>query len=413
MFFVLSFKLYGQTNLDYYLNKAYERNIDIKSLDYQITQSDIQLKLSEAENSGFQIYLSSNYLFAPFFNNGSKIITANPSDQAIGYDAGVTNGGLYSAQLNLEKNLLTGFANNVSKEAYSIQNSTLAYNKSVQIRDLTKQIIDIYLQAYYSFKLYKNISDLLVTINKQLLVLESQVLKGTTSKTDYLLLEIEKINQQNVKNRYYLDYRTQLLTLNDLCNINDTTAVTLDSISIGNKNIYPSYNLLQKFSLDSANYINQQNVFELKYKPQVSFFFNTGLNAVELNNIQRKFGMSAGINFQLPLFDGNQKELTKQATQISLNAIAAQKDNFVKRTNTQKQIALGKINALKEEIESYNFQINNYKLIIQSSYNQLSNGSSTMTDYLITLKNYIIILQESINKDLEFQLELNNYFYWN
>lgn len=65
--------------------------------------NSLQRDLDYAQTSGFQMYLSANYLFVPYFNNSGGIITSNPDQNAIGYDIGLTNGGLYSAQFNIEK----------------------------------------------------------------------------------------------------------------------------------------------------------------------------------------------------------------------------------------------------------------------------------------------------------------------
>jgi outer membrane protein TolC len=78
--------------------KESRNNISVKKLDKSLTESEYSLP---------QVNLTANYLFVPYFNN-DKIVTANPGPNAIGYDASVTNGGLYSAQVNVTKNLFNG-----------------------------------------------------------------------------------------------------------------------------------------------------------------------------------------------------------------------------------------------------------------------------------------------------------------
>lgn len=97
---------------------------DIRELDYYLLQAknntpallenrnleqigELQNKLIIAQNRAFQINATSEVLVAPYFdNNGKPIdITTTPSPNAFGYDVGITNGGLYSAQLNVTKNL--------------------------------------------------------------------------------------------------------------------------------------------------------------------------------------------------------------------------------------------------------------------------------------------------------------------
>ena len=52
--------------------------------------------------------ITGDYLFAPYFNNNGNLITTNPDPNAIGYDVGITNGGLYSALINVDKNIFNG-----------------------------------------------------------------------------------------------------------------------------------------------------------------------------------------------------------------------------------------------------------------------------------------------------------------
>ena len=115
----------------------------------------LQNDLNYAQNSAFQISLTSNYLFAPFFNNNSGLVTTNPDANAIGYDAGITNGGLYSVQINVDKNIFNEALINALDNQQDIQGESIKYNIELTKRELTKQVTDQYLQSYLSFNLYK------------------------------------------------------------------------------------------------------------------------------------------------------------------------------------------------------------------------------------------------------------------
>ena len=133
-------------------------------------------------------------------------------------------------------------------------------------------------------------------------------------------MSLENENQKIAADEFYSQFKTNLLQLNSLCGISDTNIVILDSVFLKIKNSTQQSELYNKFKLDSLTLQNKQEIFETKYQPQISLFFNTGLNAVELNNIQRKFGLSAGVNFSLPIFDGNQSSITKQQNEIAIQS---------------------------------------------------------------------------------------------
>ena len=66
----------------------------------------IQNTIIKAQYTAPQVYFSSDLMLAPFFFNNNTFfsITNAPSDKAIGYNGGLTNGALYSAQWNVSKN---------------------------------------------------------------------------------------------------------------------------------------------------------------------------------------------------------------------------------------------------------------------------------------------------------------------
>ena len=110
LFLILCFSkfAFSQYNLDYFISKGLDNSPQIKNYNYLFLINNLQKKLDEAQNSAFQVYLTGDYLFAPYFNNNGHLISTNPDPKAIGYDVGITNGGQYSALLNVDKNIFNG-----------------------------------------------------------------------------------------------------------------------------------------------------------------------------------------------------------------------------------------------------------------------------------------------------------------
>lgn len=378
--------------------------IQIGKLDKSLTQAQYSLP---------QISLTSNYLFAPYFNNNGKIVSANPDPNAIGYDAGITNGGLYSAQINVEKNIFNGGLKNALEKQIAIQQEQYKYNYELEQRNLQKQITEQYLSAYKSLMLYNLSKEILQNVETQLKLTGELVEKGYAKSQNYLLLKIELQSQQIALKENFQRYKNDLLQLNSLCGIRDTQTVFIDSVRIKKKDLKTNFSFLEKFKLDSLATANRQELFETKYQPQVKLFFNTGLNAVELNGIQRKFGLSAGIDFQLPIFDGGQKDITRQQNEISISSIKNYKQYASANIDNQKQSAVSNIQLIKNNLEDIGAQLNDYKGLINLSNRQLNTGDISMIEYLTLLKNFIELRKTSIEKETALQLEINNYNYWN
>ncbi len=408
-----STNLFAQYNLEFYLNAAYQNNPAIIEQQNLISINKLQVDLDYAKNSGFQMYLSANYLFAPYFNNSGGIITANPDANAIGYDVGITNGGLYSVQFNVEKNIFNGALTDALTNQRIISESTARNNIELLKRDLRKQVTDQYLQTYLSYQLYNMTKELTSYLKDQLKILSELVESGMAKQSEYLLLSVEIENQNIAANDYYSQFTSNLFNLNSLCGIKDSSIVQLENVSLELHNKKISSEIFKKFELDSLAIENQQQIFETKYQPQVSLFFNTGLNAVELNNIQRKFGLSAGINFSLPLFDGNQRSTTQQQTKVSIETINSYKSNFNVMLDNQVNNSKKKLENLKNNLNNLARQIDSYNTVIKISERELQQGQLSMIEYLTILKNFLDFKKNKATTEANYQLEINNYNYWN
>ncbi len=404
---------YAQSDLQFYLNAAFQNNPVMKENSNLIQIGKLDKSLTQAQYSLPQISLTSNYLFAPYFNNNGKIVSANPDPNAIGYDAGITNGGLYSAQINVEKNIFNGGLKNALEKQIAIQQEQYKYNYELEQRNLQKQITEQYLSAYKSLMLYNLSKEILQNVETQLKLTGELVEKGYAKSQNYLLLKIELQSQQIALKENFQRYKNDLLQLNSLCGIRDTQTVFIDSVRIKKKDLKTNFSFLEKFKLDSLAIANRQELFETKYQPQVKLFFNTGLNAVGLNGIQRKFGLSAGIDFQLPIFDGGQKDITRQQNEISISSIKNYKQYASANIDNQKQSAVSNIQLIKNNLEDIGAQLNDYKGLINLSNRQLNTGDISMIEYLTLLKNFIELRKTSIEKETALQLEINNYNYWN
>jgi outer membrane protein TolC len=410
---VLAGSIHAQYNIDYFVEKAMQNSPVLKDYQNSILSNNLQSNLNEAENSAFKIFLSADYLFAPYFNNNGQLISTNPDPQAIGYDVGITNGGLYSAQLNVEKNILNGGLLDALQNQNKLQNKQYSYSYDLEKHNLQKQITDQYLTSYKSLLLYELSKDIVSNLSEQLNIVADMVEKGYAKAQNYLLLKIELQNEQINLNEAYQNYKNDLTQLNTICGIKDTNVVTLSQVELSLVLPKSGSDFFKKYELDSLATVNQQSLFETKYLPQLKLFANTGLNAVETNGIQKKFGMSAGLNFSLPIFDGGQRSLTQQQSQITQKTISDYRKYFEVNLEMLINNTLSRITSLKKNIDDLNSQIDEYQKLMELSIQELKTGDISMIEYLALLKNFIDLKKSKIDKEINYQTEINNYNYWN
>jgi outer membrane protein TolC len=403
----------AQRSLEFYLEKGINNSPALNEYRNLENINNIQSDLNNAENSSLKIYLSADYLFAPYFNNNGQLISTNPDPKAIGYDAGITNGGLYSTQLNFEKNIFNGGVIDALQNQNRIQGEQYNYNYNLEKHNLEKQITDQYLSSYKSLQLYELSKEIVDNLSKQLNITADLLEKGYEKAQNYLLLKIEFQNEQINLNEAYQDYKNNLTQLKTICGIKDTNNTLLDQVKLNLSLRKSGFDLFKKFELDSLAAINQQSLFETKYLPQLKLFANTGLNAVEIDGIQRKFGISAGLNFSLPIFDGGQKSLFQQQILIAQKTISEYRKFSELNLEMQLDNTSSRIKAAMKNIDDLNAQITEYQTLMNVSKKSLQKGDITMIEYLTLLKNFIDLRKSKIEKEINFQMEINNYNYWN
>ncbi len=415
LFLILCFSkfAFSQYNLDYFISKGLDNSPQIKNYNYLFLINNLQKKLDEAQNSAFQVYLTGDYLFAPYFNNNGHLISTNPDPKAIGYDVGITNGGQYSALLNVDKNIFNGPLLNALNEQRNIQGIRYENQLNTEKHNIKKTITDQYLNTLQNLKVYNLSNEIVNNLQSQLKITGNLVQRGVAKVQDYLLLKVETRSQQINLNQTWQDYKNGIFQLYSICGIKDTQIVMIDSVKLNLVLPPDSSEFLRQFYLDSLNTAAQQNVFETKYLPQLKLFFNTGLNAVEIDNIQRRFGLSAGVNLSFPIFDGGQKDITRQQSIIAEKMAGDFKNYAAKNIFIQRRDAENRINSSKTNLEGFRSQVEDYKKILNLSLDQLGNGNLSMIEYLTELRNYIDLQKNYISTEINYQLEISDYNYWN
>ena len=415
LIFILIFSgvMAAQNSLEYYLDKGYKNAPTLAEYKNLQQINSLQSELNSAENSAFKVFLTADYLFAPYFNNNGKLLSTNPDPKAYGYDIGITNGGLYSALLNVEKNIFNGGVLNAYQNQNKIQSEQYSYNYDLEKHNLENQITDQYLTTFRSFMLLNLSKEIVSNLSKQLQITAEMVENGYEKAQNYLLLKISLQNEELSFNEAYQNYKNDLAQLNSICGIKDTSAVELTEVELELSSSKSTSDFYKKYELDSLALINQQTLFDTKYQPQLKLFANTGLNAVEIDGIQRKIGMSAGLNFSLPIFDGGQKSLTRQQNQISQKTISDYKKYFEVNLEMAIENISSRIYSLRKNLNDMDGQISEYQKLMTISSEELRRGDISMIEYLTLLKNFIDLRKNKIEKETEYQMEINNYNYWN
>ncbi len=368
----------------------------------------------KAENLAPKAYLSSDVLFAPYFNNNGEIISTTPQNLAIGYDAGITNGGLYSFLFNAEipvfnhkqvGNLLEQNMLEITKTETRINALAIELKHSLALQ---------YLDAQISQVEFQNLQENLKLLKQQLVITKSLTGHGLYRYVDYRLLQTAcTADSIELKNRE-ASYLLKLNQLKIICGITDTSFSQLSDFEPRlNQGEIDSSVFLQTYIQDSLAVVIQQKVFENQYKPQVRMYANTGLNSTSIPYLGNHFGLSAGVQLTYTLFDGKQKQINRQQQLVLMEQATREKEIKQSEVQKQKTSYLNAIQALDISIEKEERLQKDYSEILSIYTNELQNAQVGIIDYLNFLQLFNQKKMALENHKIERNKLIVEYNYWN
>jgi hypothetical protein len=406
-----------QKDLNFYLEQAKMNSPLINKSKNDNKNVTLDLQQVNSILSKPEINIVSGIMFAPIVshdNNSSRFEwVSSGATNYTGYDLALTDGGQYQAVVSVRQPLLSGskFKSYVGKSGISRQINE--NNISLTIHDLEQVVGYQYLLCLKSKKLANNSLLLLNELIGQLKILQKLVDNAIYKQTDLMLLQIEVQNYLTELQIYKTEYRTNQYDLNLLCGINDTANVDLPDINlILNQENSASPKFLTAYKLDSLNIIADQNINEIKYKPQLDLFVNAGLNAVYVPAFNR-LGFSTGLAFTWNIFDGKQRIIQREKSTINLQTLEFDKKNFLTQNEIRKNKIMNQINALNQRIILNDQKTEQYNKLYNAYSKELSQGEASIMDFKNLLKDIYANKQENILLKMEKSLMINSYNYLN
>ncbi len=406
--------LQGQTRLSEYIDSARVNSPQIIILQKQIRVLELGKKNIKALYEAPKGYITSGIELTPYFNNNGILFTTNPSPNAIGYDIGITNGGLYSALMNVD---VPVFTRKSTQNALFWQDRKIGRLK-ILLKNLyyrlDRQITNLYFSALGIQLSYTTQQESVRLFSGEVKIMEQLTRKGLYRLVDYELLKTtlssDSIKLQTLANAY----RLQLMQLKSVCGISDSTLRLLKMEKMKmTRPIKTASSFVEPYINDSLTAIAQNRLFDNRYLPKVMLYSNAGLNGVLLNGIEKKFGLSAGIRLSYTLFDGKQKQVSKAQSLVKIDQARLLKrikikDILIRRTSLLKSIAEAKANLQKQDKLKHNYEnlIALYKAEVQK-------GQVPVTGFLIALRNYNNLKLSYGLQEIKLYKLINEYNYWN
>ena len=404
----------AQVSLPAFVDSALHNNPEAVSIRTQLQQYDLQDRMIAAVLQSPKMYLSSDFLFAPYFNNNGKPVDIAPSDKAIGYDAGITNGGLYSALFNVDVPVLKGAEVNHRQLQNDLAKAKLKIRLKTIRAELQQSIGTLYFDALSKQATVENNRKNTALLNEQLRLVKQLTNKSLFRISDYKLLQLELQSDSIMLNSSINDLELTIRQLKAACGIQNNKLEKLANPSIEMTEAARKNSLfVQPYKQDSLSAINQQQIFNDQYRPQINVFANSGLNSTSIPSIQRHVGMSAGIHLSYTLFDGHQKKLNEQQQMLIIDEASTQKELKLKEVKNQMNAYLQSIDQTRSELVAQKQIQKEYNNLLDLYRNELQNAQVSVIDFIAYLKKYSDVNQAVVQKEITLKKMINEYNYWN
>jgi outer membrane protein TolC len=409
--------LYAQELADY-IEKAKLNSPLIQDNRNQSEAAHLEVDRLKAFYTKSQISLTAIYSFDPIVSrdNGRSKLDLNPDGNAqnySGYDLAASNGGIYQGLLNINQPVFNGVRYQTAAEQILVGAQINQNNIQLAAHDLEKFITDQYILCLQDYRQTDYLENLVRIISEQKMMVSKLVENGIAKQSDLSLLNIEQKTQQSALNTFRATYRRDLMDLRVLCGISDTTFQVLGNIDLQLQEDIVKSRFTDRYRLDSLNLAATQKIFELKYKPTVNLFANTGLNAVYAPTIPNRLGIGAGVNFMWNLTDGKQRGISQQRTAVLMRTTKLYKDFFYSQNSVRKNRILTELKSIAERLALTEDQLKEYQNLLEFYKQELSRGQISVINYITTLKTMAITQRDFVILKTNRALLVNLYNYWN
>jgi len=417
LFFSLHITYSQSVDLDYYIEQSKVNSplINSKMNDHKIIQLDMQQ--IESILTKPVVNLKANLLFAPIIshdnNKDSFQWISNGAAEYTGYDLSYSDGGQYQAFVAINQPLFRGGQRQVFSNAAKITDDINENQINLSIHELEQLVSYQYIRCLKAEKQAEISKKLLDELSKQTDMMEELVRNAIYRQTDLMLLQIEKKNYQLQFTNFSVEYINSLYDLNLLCGINNDRIVHIQDVDFQMKpDTIVHSQFLKSFAFDSLKTISQQSIYNLKYQPQVNIFADVGIHAIYAPSFNR-FGFSTGISFAWNIFDGNQKKLQQQKSEIKLESLEFEKQSFITRHDLNKRKYLTQIQSVESKLSLVNKQLEDYKTLLKMYMDEMTQAQISIMDYKNLYKDIAAKKQEKILLQMEKQALINSFNYWN
>jgi len=387
-------------NLDYYFQHAknssplladYRNQLQAASVDSQILNATRKIQV-----------------------NGISTNSYAPVIAGYGYDNVITNGAQVSAFVQANKNIITSANLATQYETIRLMKSSIGNTALLVEKDIRKTITTQYITVYGDYQTLRFDREILTLFRSEDSLLKRLTQAGIYKQTDYLTFYVSLQQQQLLVRQSEIQFRNNCATLNYMSGIVDTSLIRLAAPELELRALPDIINspFYRQYTIDSLNLVNQQKTILYTYKPKLNIYADAGYNSSLQYEPYKNFGMSAGLNFSVPIYDGKQRSMKYQKINIAEDTRQHYKDYFLRQYSQQIAQLLQQLQATESLIDDIKGQIKYSSTLIDVNRKLLETGEVRITDLILTI-NTFLNARNLLNQNFVNRMQIINQInYW-
>jgi outer membrane protein TolC len=366
-----------QHDLDYYFSHAKNNSPLLTDYKNQMRSAQVDSQLLRA-NQKIQVNGVSNNFYAPTISG-------------YGYDNIITNGAQVSAFVQANKNIITSANLATQYETIRLMKESIGNTALLAEKDLRKTITTQYITVYGDYQALNFSREILNLYQSEESILKRLTQAGVYKQTDYLTFYVSYQQQILLVRQSEIQYRNDCATLNYMSGIVDTSLIALAApdLQMGMLPDIFSTPYYRQYTLDSLNLVNQQKVIFYSYKPRVNIYADAGYISSLQYDPYKNFGLSAGLNFSVPIYDGRQRKMKFQKINIAEDSRQHYKDYFLRQYEQQIAQLSQQLRSTESLISDINSQIKYSGTLIDVNKKLLETGEIRITDLILTINTFL------------------------
>jgi outer membrane protein TolC len=366
-----------QQNLDYYLTAGLNNSPLLQDYKNRIKSALIDSMRIKA-GQGIQVNAASDNSYAPVIRNW-------------GYDEVKTDIAQVSALVGISKEI-KGSSNLSNRyQAIRLQNLSTTLEGSLSEKDLKKEITSLYILAYGDQQNYRLNSQVLEILKQEEQIVKRLTEQGIYKQTEYLSFLVNVRQQEIITLQSDFQFKTDLESLNYACGIFDASIVVLAEPDLDanlpaelHKTVF-----YRQFITDSLKLLNAGRQIDFDYRPSLSVYADGGYLSSLALTPWKNFGASIGLSLSVPIYDGRQRKMQHDQIAISEASRSNYLSFFENRYSQQISMLRRQLASADQITRQTKEQMTYVQTLIDANRLLLNSGDIPVTDYLLSINNYL------------------------